>query len=51
MMKGGIRNSQASSVAAGVRVQTSLYGVAVPLVYGRTRATPKLIWLNDFNAS
>jgi hypothetical protein len=51
MMKGGVRNSQASSVAAGVRVQTSIYGVAVPLVYGRTRATPKLIWLNDFHAS
>ena len=50
MMKGGVRNSQASSVAAGVRVQTSLYGVAVPLVYGRTRATPKLVWLGDFKA-
>ena len=50
MMKGGVRNSQASSVAAGVRVQTSIYGVAVPLVYGRTRATPKLIWMNDFQA-
>ena len=50
-MKGGVRNSQASSVAAGVRVQTSLYGVAVPLIYGRTRTTPKLIWLNDFSAS
>jgi len=50
MMKGGVRNSQASSVAAGVRVQTSIYGVAVPLVYGRTRATPKLIWMNGFQA-
>jgi hypothetical protein len=39
-----------TSRAAGLRVQSSLYGETVPVVYGRTRVTPKLIWTNDFRA-
>ena len=48
MMKGGVPNSQA---ATSVRVQTSLYGVTIPLIYGTARVNPKLIWVNDFTAT
>lgn len=35
---------------AGVRVQSSTYGVAIPLYYGPNRASPNLLWMGDFNA-
>lgn len=34
----------------GIRVQTSAYGVARPMVYGTTRATVNLLWYGDFIA-
>lgn len=34
----------------GLRVNTSVYGLAIPLVYGRTRISPNLIWYGDFKA-
>lgn len=50
MMKGGTGNNQLSSVATGIRVQSSLYGVTIPVIYGTTRLEPKLIWAADFAA-
>jgi hypothetical protein len=31
-----------------MRIQTSLYGMPRPIVYGRTRIAPNLIWYDDF---
>jgi hypothetical protein len=50
MMKGGVSNSQASSRAAGVSIQTSLYGTAVSYLAGRSKITPKLVWLGSLVA-
>lgn len=33
-----------------MRVQQSSYGLALPIVYGRTRVTGNLIWYGDFTA-
>lgn len=35
---------------SGVRIQSSTYGVAIPLYYGPNRASPNLLWMGDFNA-
>lgn len=40
--------STVDPVAAGLRIQTSAYGLALPLVYGRTRIPGNLIWYGDF---
>ena len=32
----------------GIRVQTSLQGVPIPIVYGRTRIAPNLVWYGNF---
>lgn len=41
-------NNTVQPMAAGLRVQTSAYGLCVPLVYGRTRVAGNLIWFGDF---
>jgi hypothetical protein len=51
MMKAGIGAGKHSGKAAGVQIQTSLYGSAVPLLYGRTKIPPKLIWVSNFQAT
>lgn len=38
------------NVLGGMRVQTSLQGLPIPLVYGRTRIAGNLVWYNDFIA-
>lgn len=51
---GGIFGGGSTSInttepmALGLRVQTSAYGLAIPIVYGRTRITGNLIWYGDF---
>lgn len=45
---GGSTNNTVAPVAAGLRVQTSAYGLAIPIIYGRTRITGNLIWFGDF---
>lgn len=42
--------STVDPVAAGLRIQTSAYGLVLPLVYGRTRVSGNLIWYGDFTA-
>jgi Putative phage tail protein len=36
--------------AAGLRVQTSAYGMTLPVVYGRNRIAGNLIWYGDFRS-
>lgn len=45
---GGATISTVDPVAAGLRIQTSAYGMALPLVYGRTRIPGNLMWYGDF---
>lgn len=45
---GGSGQNTVQPVAAGLRIQTSAYGLCLPLVYGRTRVTGNLIWFGDF---
>jgi len=42
--------STVDPVAAGLRIQTSAYGLTLPLVYGRTRIPGNMIWYGDFTA-
>jgi hypothetical protein len=45
----GSRNQGSQPKAlAGVQVQTSVYGVGIPIVYGQARIAGNLIWANDF---
>ena len=45
---GGATISTVDPVAAGLRIQTSAYGLSLPLVYGRTRIPGNLMWYGDF---
>jgi hypothetical protein len=46
---GGAKNTEEAKVA-GLQVQTSAYGAVIPLVYGRNRVAPNLIYYTDFTA-
>src|SRR5260370_16473887 len=41
--------SRQSQILSGVRIQTSLYGTVIPIVYGWGRISGNLIWYGDFN--
>ena len=41
-------NTQQQPIAVGVRIPTSLYGTVVPLLQGRTRLSPKIIFTGNF---
>jgi hypothetical protein len=43
-------NSQLNNKLVGYRVQTSLYGTVVPILYGQTRLAGNTIWVNDWQA-
>jgi hypothetical protein len=42
-------NANSAPKVTGVRFNTSIYGSAIPFLFGRARLTPKLIWQNDFS--
>ncbi len=42
--------SQSEPMLGTLRVQTSMYGLAVPLVWGQTRVTGNLLWFGNFQA-
>jgi hypothetical protein len=44
-MQPGKPNTRLNGRAAGVTINSSVYGGAVPLLYGRHKCSPKLIWL------
>ena len=43
--------SQGIQAATGMRVQTALYGIAVPLMWGTVRVPINVLWYGDFVAS
>ena len=45
---GGGGNNTTQPMEVGLRVQTSAYGMAVPIIYGRNRVTGNLIWYGAF---
>jgi len=47
---GASSNATTPTAAAGIRVQTSVEGVPIPLPYGKTRIAGNLIWVGDFQA-
>lgn len=49
-MMGGSPQAAQPVAIKSVRLQTSSYGVARPMIYGTTRATMNLIWYGDFVA-
>lgn len=46
---GGTLGSNEPRLGA-MRIQTSSYGMAIPIVYGQTRITANLLWYGDFKA-
>lgn len=50
MSGGGGTISTSEPRLGAVRIQQSSYGLALPIVYGRTRVGGNLIWYGDFNA-
>ncbi len=40
----------ANATAWGLQISTSLYGVPIPIVYGRNRVSSNVIWTADFSA-
>ena len=47
---GGAQQSQQAPLA-GANIQTSAYGLPVPLAYGRTRLPANIVWFGDFVAT
>ncbi len=42
--------AEAPKSAQGIRVQSSAYGVVVPILFGRTRVTGNVLWYGNFIA-
>lgn len=51
MMKSGLNSASLTSQAVGIRVQSSIYGKAIPIVYGTSRLSFILIYYNDWHQS
>ena len=43
-------NAQQTVAAAGLQVQTSAYGLVVPILFGKNQTTPNLIQMFDFRS-
>lgn len=43
-------NSFQQPAAMGIRVQTSVYGLVIPIIYGANRCSGNMIWYNGFKA-
>lgn len=48
-MLGKQSNSQTRPYALGVLPQSSVYGASIPVIYGRTRIAPYLIWTQNLH--
>lgn len=42
--------STSETALSGLVIQTSAYGVTIPITYGKTRVAPNLIWYGNFQA-
>lgn len=40
--------SESSPRVAGLTIQTSSYGLTIPIIYGRSRIAPNLLWVGNF---
>lgn len=47
---GGTKISTSAPVVSSLRMQTSAYGRAIPLIYGKSRVAANVIWYGDFAA-
>ncbi|WP_337881797.1 phage tail protein, partial [Chromobacterium haemolyticum] len=45
---GGTKISTSAPVVSSLRMQTSAYGRAIPLIYGKSRVASNVIWYGDF---
>ena len=50
MFGGSSTQGAQTTIYQGIRVQSSTFGRAIPLVYGSTRVTINLIWYGNFQA-
>jgi hypothetical protein len=48
---GGQTQSYEGQKVKGIRVQSSVYGSCIPVIYGRNRVAGNLIWYGDFRQS
>lgn len=48
---GGKSNAQNPVAVTGLSVQTSCYGVVIPIVFGTNRLSPNLIWRGFWKAT
>jgi hypothetical protein len=48
--RGNKGNANTTPMEVGLRVQTSAYGMTLPVVYGRNRIPGNLMWYGDFTA-
>src|ERR1700679_1301302 len=48
---GSGQKNKGPTVASGLPLQSSVYGLPIPIVYGTTRISPNLIWTGDFVAT
>lgn len=47
---GGQATNTTAPVLGGIRVQTSAYGLPIPLVWGQNRIAANMLWYGDFQA-
>lgn len=47
---GGQNTSTSETPATGVQFQSSANGLPIPIIFGKTRVSPNLIWYGDFTA-
>jgi hypothetical protein len=48
---GSSTNQNAPQQLTSLRIQTSAYGIVRPILFGRNRVAPNLIWYGDFTAT
>ncbi len=48
--RGNAQNATQPTIAQGIRVQSSVYGKAIPIVYGTNRLSGNLLWYGSFTA-
>lgn len=44
----GKNNAKHIPIQNGFRVTTAVYGQCIPVIYGRCRISPRIIWVGNF---
>jgi hypothetical protein len=50
MSGGGTTINNSAPMISGLRIQTSVYGLPIPIVWGQNRIAANLLWYADFKA-